>query len=719
MDTLQFSVDAQLLRELGEKLVGKPHIAIAELVKNGYDADATEVTIKMYPENDLIEIHDNGHGMDFQDFKKLWMRIGSTHKEIQKFSKNFGRHLTGSKGVGRLSVQFLAKKMELRTTAENDLHKSVIATIEWEKAIQKDLLTKVEVNYKIEQKQKGDDLFKKGTTIILTGLRHEWKNEKFVLDLAKEIWWLQPPFRKIKPKSKTPELAKENVFDIVFESSDKQLTKEFNWQIHAAMDSWHAKIVGRCEKGKLNLALEFNGKKPQYYIEEFPGVQFNEVDFEIRIFHLEKRQPHGIKVEKAREYLRQFGGIHIYDGGFHLPYYGLKISDWLGIEHDHAMRSRITELLPDSLKFDNGGLSFLPNLQRIFGVVNVDTSKEDKDTGLRILITRDRLADNEAFHSLTRVIRWSMDLYANEEARRVSVEYEERSDIESSKVKFEKVEEVLEKHQEEIPQNVYQEIYSGVQTALKSVESEGEATIKRISLLGPLATAGISSLAYQHELKRQFRTIDDIILRIDSISTKDKEAEKLLLQVKEDLKKWVVGAKSTNTLLSYLSDSENIKTEKRFKAKIVINDIKDQVEILGRGIPIRTDRIDNSLLLPKATFPEWSSIFQNVFLNAFNALIDSKTKEIDVSSRVNGSYQEILVQDTGIGVDLSEAEELFKPFERRAQITPERQALGYGGTGLGLTIVNLVSTNIGCKVAFVKPEIGYKTAFSLKWREST
>jgi len=718
MDTLQFSVDAQLLKELGEKLVGKPHIALAELVKNGYDADATEVTIKVYPEKDLIEIHDNGHGMDFQEFKNLWMRIGSTHKEREKYSRYFGRHLTGSKGVGRLSVQFLAKKMELRTTAEHDLPKSVIATIEWEKAIQKDLLTKVEVNYKIEQKKKGEQLFQKGTTIILTGLKHDWNNKVFALDLAKEIWWLQPPFRKIKPKSKTPELVKENNFDIVFESSEKKLMDDFNWQIHAAMDSWHAKLVGRCCTGKLNLALEFSGRKPKYYKTEFPNAQFNEADFEIRIFHHEKRQPYGIKVEDARNYLREFGGVHIYDGGFHLPYYGLKNNDWLEIEHDHAMRSRISKLLPDSLKFDSGGLSFLPNLQRIFGVVNVDTSKERKDSGLKILITRDRLEGNGAFETLKEVIRWSMDLYANEEARRVSEEKEENTNVESSREKFERVEEVIEKHREKIPESVYNEIYSGMQTATKIAESEAEATVKRISLLGPLATAGISSLAYQHELKRQFRAIDDIILRIDSISTNDQEAKTILQQVKEDLNGWLVSARATNNILSYLSDSENIKTEKRFKAKIVIDDIKDQVKILGRGIPIRTDRIDKTLLLPKATFPEWSSIFQNVFINAFNALIDSKTKEIDISSRVNGVYHEILVQDTGIGVDLSEAEELFKPFERRARISSERQALGYGGTGLGLTIVNLVSTNIGCKVDFVKPEIGYRTAFSIKWKES-
>ena len=54
MGTLFFTIDAALLRELGERLVGKPHIALAELVKNSYDADATEVTIKFLPHTSAV-----------------------------------------------------------------------------------------------------------------------------------------------------------------------------------------------------------------------------------------------------------------------------------------------------------------------------------------------------------------------------------------------------------------------------------------------------------------------------------------------------------------------------------------------------------------------------------------------------------------------------------------------------------------------------------------
>lgn len=57
----------RLFFELGERLVGKPHIALAELVKNSYDADATEVVIRF--SEDSITIVDNGDGMSPLEFK--------------------------------------------------------------------------------------------------------------------------------------------------------------------------------------------------------------------------------------------------------------------------------------------------------------------------------------------------------------------------------------------------------------------------------------------------------------------------------------------------------------------------------------------------------------------------------------------------------------------------------------------------------------------------
>jgi signal transduction histidine kinase len=142
------------------------------------------------------------------------------------------------------------------------------------------------------------------------------------------------------------------------------------------------------------------------------------------------------------------------------------------------------------------------------------------------------------------------------------------------------------------------------------------------------------------------------------------------------------------------------------------------VRYLARGIEVDTVEINEQLYLPEASLAEWSAIFQNVFTNAFNAMLDVDKRLLQVRSRVEGTSREILVQDTGSGVELRDAEKLFEPFKRELETSPERRSLGYGGTGLGLTIVRLLAERIGCRVSFVEPDEGFSTAFSLKWRES-
>jgi HSP90 family molecular chaperone len=116
--TLQFSVDSALLQELGEKLVETVHLALSELVKNAYDADATEVEVVFETTEsgvERIKIIDNGTGMNFDSVQNYWMRIATTNKEKQDVSPVYGRHLTGAKGIGRFSCRRLGTQLTLIT----------------------------------------------------------------------------------------------------------------------------------------------------------------------------------------------------------------------------------------------------------------------------------------------------------------------------------------------------------------------------------------------------------------------------------------------------------------------------------------------------------------------------------------------------------------------------------------------------------------------------
>ncbi len=540
-------------------------------------------------------------------------------------------------------------------------------------------------------------------------MNDDW-NEKAVKQLAKEIWWLRSPLRR---KSENFEGTAQD-FDIKFDSPEPEFVKSFEQEMDAILDIWNAKLVGKNEHGNVTLSLEFRDEEPirdKYPIES--PCELEGADFEIRIYSLHGKQRRGIKLDYAKDYLKEFGGIHVYDAGFHLPYYGNPENDWLRVEFDHSHRLSTSQLLPQRLQVEEG-MNFLPTLSRVLGFVNVDTSQEKV---LKIAITRDRFQESTAFSNLKRLVRYAMDFYAVHEAVRARPRLLASEDVEP--LKFRNLEEVLDRHKDELSSETYEKLRTDMQVAAKEIESEAELTAERVSIFGPLATAGMTSLAYQHELKQQFAKFADIITQIDTLrnQVKDEKAENSLGQIKADLLTWIKKAERTNALFAYYDDAENMQTRARFHAKQVIDEIWRQVEFLARGVEIGTNRLEGNILLPRASLLEWSSIFQNVFLNAFNAMVESSRKMLDVSSRRKGRDWELLVQDTGVGVDLKDAETLFEPFVRKTRISPERRAMGYGGTGLGLTIVRLIAQNIGAIVSFVEPEDSFRTAFSLRWSE--
>ena len=719
MPKISFTIDAELLRELGERLVGKPHVALAELVKNSYDADATEVTIKFLPNADRIEIIDNGHGMTFEEFKNFWMRIGTTHKKKKRQSKNRERSMTGSKGVGRLAVQFLARSLTIQTVSEDESHKWLKAQIDWEKAMDVNELTEVEVSYNEYDRNVSTPPFPKGTMIFLKGLKYEWSGDS-IRDLASELWWLQPPF------GSSPALDdSKDRFKIHFQSTHQDYTTTFVKRMNAIKSIWIARLVGALNDEEVTFSLQFVGEQPivhKYKIADFihnngefrKTRNLNKCRFEIRIYNLSGRQKFGIKVSEAREYFRNHGGVHVYDGGFRLPYYGLSESDWLKLEYDHSHRQNVSQLLPEEIQVFRA-LNDLPTLGRVLGVVNVNTADEPN---LEIMITRDRLAETSAYNDLVKTIRYAIDWYANETAKRKLEAKRREKPTESTSLKFERVEEVLEHYEPAIPKNVYQEVYKKVQEATTTAEKHQELVLEQMGLLAPLATAGISALSYQHELKKQFAYIDDTINKIKEVQTMGFEPQQFLSSLSADLASWLERAKATNLLFDYIADVENTQLRNRFRARSVIEDLTAQTRFLARATKIDYSQIDNHLYLPKASFAEWGAIFQNVFINAFNAMLDSPRRSLHISSRSHNKSFEILIQDTGYGINLQKAEKFFDPFERESKISAERQALGYGGAGLGLTIVRLIADNINCRVQFVDPQDGFNTAFSIQWRET-
>ena len=83
-----FKPRARLLKLLGEELIGSQHLALFELIKNAYDADADNVVINIHNidnmKSTIISIKDNGCGMTLDTIRNSWLEPGTDRKDGRK-----------------------------------------------------------------------------------------------------------------------------------------------------------------------------------------------------------------------------------------------------------------------------------------------------------------------------------------------------------------------------------------------------------------------------------------------------------------------------------------------------------------------------------------------------------------------------------------------------------------------------------------------------------
>jgi len=103
---------ARLIGLIGDELISDEPVALVELVKNAYDADATRVEVRFEgsdPERpERIVVVDNGTGMDLDTVLTAWFEPGTVIKRKQERSPG-GRLYQGAKGIGRFAAARLAE----------------------------------------------------------------------------------------------------------------------------------------------------------------------------------------------------------------------------------------------------------------------------------------------------------------------------------------------------------------------------------------------------------------------------------------------------------------------------------------------------------------------------------------------------------------------------------------------------------------------------------
>ena len=127
-ETLSFRPYARLLTMLGDQLIKNERIALVELIKNAYDADADRVEVRFedfnpdmtHNPNSRIVVRDDGTGMTPDVVRNEWMNPAAPTKYLAKrkgrrTTPGKGRVVQGEKGIGRFAILKLGKVVTVTT----------------------------------------------------------------------------------------------------------------------------------------------------------------------------------------------------------------------------------------------------------------------------------------------------------------------------------------------------------------------------------------------------------------------------------------------------------------------------------------------------------------------------------------------------------------------------------------------------------------------------
>lgn len=156
---IRVTVDKSHLFTLGEKMYRESIEFIRELVNNAYDADATEVYVRI--NNDKIEVEDDGSGMNEKGLNQFFT-IGSEEKRIKTVSPRFGRKRIGQFGIGKFSALSMADQFIVESVKGKYKYAVKFDSAEWRKSDNWELPIK---------KERATPFDKEGTKMVLNKLK--------------------------------------------------------------------------------------------------------------------------------------------------------------------------------------------------------------------------------------------------------------------------------------------------------------------------------------------------------------------------------------------------------------------------------------------------------------------------------------------------------------------------------------------------------------------
>jgi len=657
--SLRFSSD--ILRRLGEELNPNPDQGILELVKNAYDADALECTVKLVSSGDSSAIHvsDDGDGMTREDIINGWLVLGRSSKSVTRPTK-LGRLPAGNKGLGRLAALRMGSRTSLMTRPKAAPDREYALDIDWARFDQVDIVD--EVRLAIEERQ--PTLERPGTVIMLSGLRSRLSRVE-VKRLARGLLLLANPFdddlHGFHPRLAAPEFVdlERLVRQRYFDDAEFHLTAEVdqNGCASAVVTDWKGKELFAADHATLS-----RRKQVPY---DCPAAVF---DLWVFIVNKQSFTSRSVTVGEVQQWLSEFGGVHLFINGLRVAPYGNPGDDWLEL---NLRRVQSPELRPST--------------NTAIGRITVS----DPTDRLRQKTDRSGLVEGESFHELRRFAVDTLEWMA----RRRLDERDARRGAQRA----------------EAPRAVG-ETRDGVNTAISTLaapaqdniqrafsaydrarEREVETLRKEVQLYRTLSTTGIASATFAHESSQPIRVIMQNATQIA------RRAQQCLGVQYEELLGGPIKRllRQSNLLQAFGAFTlQVIDHEKRRASRVDIHTVIGSVQsaftplLDDRQVTLTPELTDGHPFL-RGSEAAVESILINLIVNSLRAFERSQPgrREIVVRTTVVGDGDMLVlnVLDNGPGIQDIDLKDIWLPGETTYP----------NGTGLGLTIVRDTVRDLG------------------------
>jgi len=719
---LRFSVDGQLIGELGERLVTRNHVALAELIKNSYDADSRLVNVTFCDKTDSkgilrpsIVLLDRGSGMNFFEVRTQWMRIATDNKSRKPVSEKYGRAKTGNKGLGRFACQRLAHELVLETVrrTEGKLRKTTV-NFRWADFTPGSTLTKIPCKYKRTILRAG----KEGTTLSLINLRDDWTQRDFDT-LRRSTLHLAYAQEVHRNGFKTDPGFKITINAEGFEQNPGDLLEQV---VNAGWGRLHGSID---DDGcvKLNLSGKYlrDGREyisgPQY--KNFKGLEFD-ISYLVGHESYSLNRDQRTLTRQVLANIREHCGVRVYMDHFRVFPYGEPGDDWLGLDKDYAVRKSsidydFVEAIAHSLTLSNRDVGLLrPRNENLLGRVFLTKYQPHE---LQVKINREGFVDTTAYNSLVDILRQAVEWMTVHYAYAKS-EYDKRVADEAE----EAFKESLRKEGKRPPTGDEDSLKTALdlltdsavsaataagnekaketaQAAKKFIETKAESARNELSTLRALASTAPLLFTFSHEVSALIGRLDTHASSLRTIGSKivDVVLKEKFLGIANELVDTRKNFEQLYSLFGLVAQTRRDKA-KRHYAKRVLDKLVEgtRFSTTSSGIYVNV-HCDSDIKTPPMQEAEFVSIVINLYTNAIKSTMANGGGKIRVQVRETNSEFIVEVLDTGVGLAQKYWNEVVKPFvsDPANQIYRRLESrLGDSivaslgrGTGLGLSIV--------------------------------